>query len=45
MKQYEVIHYEENGQDIFKDCVKTIKDKRGQLAILNRTDRMEEGNF
>lgn len=44
-QRYEVIHYEENGKDIFYDWLITLRDKRGRLAIERSITRMEEGNF
>ncbi|MBQ9595587.1 MAG: type II toxin-antitoxin system RelE/ParE family toxin [Synergistaceae bacterium] len=43
--QYTVVHYEENGRDIFGNWLKKLKDKRGQSAIYRVVDRLEEGNF
>ena len=43
--QYKVIHYEENGKDIFAGWLKKLKDKRGQSAIYRVIDRLQEGNF
>ena len=44
-EQYEVVHYEENGHDIFEEWLKVLKDRRGQSAIYKATDRLEDGNF
>lgn len=43
--QYTIVHYRENGKDIFEDWLKNLKDKRGQSAIYRLLDRVEEGNF
>ena len=46
MKQkYEIIHYEENGQDIFEDWLAELKDKKGAISVLRKTKQMEQGNF
>lgn len=44
-EKYEVIHYVENGHDIFENYVKSLRDRRGQFAIYNTVDRLEDGNF
>ena len=43
--QYEVIHYEENGRDVFNNCIKALRDKMGKIAIDRRLLQVEEGNF
>ena len=43
--QYSVIHYTENGRDIFDDWLKTLKDKNGIVSILRVIKRAENGNF
>ena len=46
MKQkYAVIHYEENGRDIFKDWVKSLKDFKGRDAINRTVSKLLDGNF
>lgn len=42
---YTVIHYEEDGKDIFYDWITSLRDKRGRLAIERSITRIEEGNF
>lgn len=44
-QQYKVIHYEENGKDIFEDWVQALKDKQGAIAVLRAVKRIEQGNF
>ena len=44
-KQYEIVHYRENGKDIFEEWLKSLKDKRAQAAIYGRLDRVEDGNL
>ena len=43
--QYTIIHYTENGRDLFEEWLKALKDKRGQSAIYRRLDRVEYGHF
>ena len=45
IQQYTVIHYEENGKDIFEEWIKQLKDKKGAIAILRTVKRIEKGNF
>ena len=42
---YTIVHYTENGRDIFGEWIKSLKDKRGQSAIYRRLDRAEEGHL
>ena len=44
-QQYEIIHYRENGKDIFEQWLKRLKDKRAAVAIARRVKRLEDGNF
>lgn len=44
-EQYKIVHYRENGKDIFEDWVKNLKDKQGAVAILRIIKRLEKGNF
>ena len=44
-QQYTVIHYEENGRDIFKDWIKSLRDTLSRKAINRAVLRMEQGNF
>ena len=44
-QQYTVIHYEENGKDIFKEWIKSLRDTIGIKAINRAVLRMEQGNF
>ena len=43
--QYKVIHYEENGRDIFQDWLDNLKDLQGRKAIQRAIDKIEDGNF
>ena len=43
--QYEIVHYRENGRDIFGEWLNGLRDKRAQSAIYRHLDRVEEGNF
>ena len=45
MKSYEVIHYTENGRDIFNDWYRSLRDMRGRAAIDRTLARVELGNF
>ena len=44
-QQYTIIHYEENGRDIFKDWVKSLKDFKGRDAINRTVSKLLDGNF
>ena len=44
-KQYRVVHYRENGRDIFQRWLDNLRDYRGRKAILNAIDRAELGNL
>ena len=44
-QEYKIIHYEENGRDIFEDWFAELKDKQGAIAVLRTTKRIEKGNF
>ena len=44
-QQYEIVHYRQNGRDIFDDWLKGLRDKRAQAAIYKRLDRVEGGNL
>lgn len=42
----EVRHYiSDNGRNLFGDWIRSLKDTQGQISILKRIDRIEEGNF
>lgn len=41
----EVIHYEENGRDIVREWLKSLKDMQGKAAIYRAIKRVEQGNF
>ena len=40
-----IIHYEENGRDIFEDWLAELKDKKGAISVLRIIKRIEKGNF
>ena len=44
-EQYRVVHYRENGRDIFEDWLKALKDKKGAVAIDRVVKRIENGHF
>ena len=44
-QQYTVIHYKENGKDIFDNWLDALQDKIGKIAIDRRILQMEDGNF
>ena len=44
-QQYTVIHYKENGKDIFDNWLDGLRDKVGKIAIDRRILHMEDGNF
>ena len=43
--QYTVIHYEENGKDIFREWLEKLKDMQGKAAIYRAIKKIEDGNF
>lgn len=43
--QYQIIHYTENGRDIFENWLKSLKDKRAAVAIARCIKRIEYGNL
>ena len=44
-QQYTIIHYIENGKDIFQDWLDNLKDMQGRNAIRRTVDRVERGNL
>ena len=44
-KQYEIVHYRENGKDLFEEWLKSLKDKRAAVAIARAIKRIEGGHF
>ena len=44
-EQYEVVHYEENGRDIYQEWLDALRDVRGYSAIVRAVKRLEKGNF
>ena len=44
-KQYEIIHYMENGHDVFEEWLKSLKDKLAAVIIARRVKRLEAGHF
>ena len=45
MQGYTVIHYTENGRDIFQEWLDDLRDYRARNAIQTAVDRVEEGNL
>ena len=43
--QYTIIHYEENGRDIFQNWLDNLKDLQARTAIARKVKRIENGNF
>ena len=43
--RYEVVHYEENGHDIFEEWLKALRDTNGGIAIDRAVSRLRNGNF
>ena len=43
--QYSIVHYTENGRDLFEEWLKALKDKRAAVAIARTVKRTEKGNF
>ena len=44
-KQYEIIYYKENGRNIVKEWLKSLRDLQGRKAIDRAILRLEDGNF
>ena len=44
-EQYEVIHYKENGRDIFEEWLQSLRDPRGGIAVDRAVARLRDGNF
>ena len=45
MTHFHIVHYVENGKDIFQNWLDSLRDFRGRNAVLNAVDRIEDGNF
>ena len=43
--EYRIVHYRENGRDIFQEWLDSLRDYRGRKAVQNAVDRAEDGNF
>ena len=43
-QEYEVIHYVENGRDIFQEWLENLKDLKGRDAVRRAVKRIEQGN-
>ena len=44
-EQKRIIHYMENGRDIFQEWLDDLRDMQGRNAIAKAVDRIEDGNF
>lgn len=44
-EQYNVVHYERNGKDIFQEWLDSLKDIRAKTTIARAVKRIEKGNF
>ena len=44
-ERYDVIHYEEDGKDIYQGWLDSLRDARGRVAVLRRVNRLRRGNF
>ena len=44
-EQYQIIHYTEDGKDIFQEWLNVLRDVRGKAAIIRSVARMIDGNF
>lgn len=42
---YEVIHYEENGRDIYQEWLDSLRDLSGRDAVSRAAGRLYAGNF
>ena len=45
MKHYKIIHYTENGKDIFLDWLKSWRDIKGKDAIVRTISKVSTGNL
>ncbi len=45
MPKFEIVHYCENGKDVFESWLKALRDKRAAVAIARRVKRLDVGNF
>ena len=43
--QYKVVHYEENGKDIFQNWLDSLKDLQARTLIARKVKRIENGQF
>ena len=43
-QKYIIVHYMDDGKDIFQDWLKSLKDILAKKAIQKAVDRMEDGN-
>ena len=44
-RQFEVIHYTENGKDIFEEYTSSLRDKLARFVIDRAVDKTRKGNF
>ena len=44
-EQYEIIHYRDNGKDVYQAWLDALKDIQGQIVIARYVARLAEGNF
>ena len=44
-QKYIIVHYMDDGKDIFQDWLKSLKDILAKKAIQKAVDRMEDGNL
>ena len=45
MQEYKVVHYTEDGRDIFQEWLDGLKDLRGRAAIARTEAKLLGGNF
>ena len=45
MQEYKIVHYTEDGRDIFQEWLNELRDIKGQKAIDRAIIRLEQGNF